>query len=160
MWSLFWYGFRYQKLTGALRHCATGHVTVHPMPPRVFNGRQNRATEFQKYCFLFSYSTVRYMAIARLCKSLQLRWRHWEYRHLACRDLSNIQETLPWLVRAWPSSGHLLASSSSTYRYQQKKRNVLMRLWVFGSGIHYQKRLYIFFALNAGAGFLRFKSKD
>jgi hypothetical protein len=64
------------------------------LPTTVFNDRQSRATEFQKYCILFSYSTVRYMAKARLCLSLQLRWRHWEYRHMACSDLSNIQEQL------------------------------------------------------------------
>ncbi len=37
---------------------------------------------------------MRYMVIARLYLSLQLRWRHWEYRHMACSDLSNIQANL------------------------------------------------------------------
>ncbi len=61
---------------------------------RSCNARQSSATEFQKYCFLSSYSTVRYMAIAKLCLSLQLRWRHWEYRHRSCSDLLNIQANL------------------------------------------------------------------
>ncbi len=128
---------------------------------RVFNGKQSPATEFQKYCFLFSYSTVRYMAIARLCLSLQLRWRHWEYHHLACSDLSNIQETLPWLVRAWPSSGHLLASSNlqphSTFSIIKLHISLPTKV-VFGSGIHI-KRDSTFFALNAGTGFCDLNQK-
>jgi hypothetical protein len=117
---------------------------------RVFNGRQSRATEFQKYCFLFSYSTVRSMAIARLCLSLQLQWRHWEYRHLACSDLSNIQETLPWLVREWPSSGHLLASSNlqpnSTFSIIKLHISLPTKVaQVFGCGIHIKKNSTYFF---------------
>ncbi len=38
------------------------------------------------------------MVIARLCLSLQLRWRHWEYRHMACSDLSNIQANLVLVI--------------------------------------------------------------
>ncbi len=107
MWSLFWYGFRYQKLRGALRHSPQAMWRYSQGRHRICNERQSRATELQKYCFLSSYSTVRYLAIARLCLLLQLRWRPWEYRHMACSDLSNIQANL--------GPGPLLAISSQQF---------------------------------------------
>ena len=120
---------------------------------RICNDRQSSAAEFQKYCFLFLYSTVRYMVIARLCLSLQLRWRHWEYRHMACSDLSNIQANLvsfillrywlPWLVRAWPSSGHLLASSNFNFNMFISIYDIIHPLYKIASSLceHMETRL-------------------
>ncbi len=101
MWSLFWYGFRYQKLRGGLvkisRHrpcdgtpnAATVSVTI---------GRV--ALLSSKNIVLSSYSTVRYMAIARLCLSLQLRCRSFSLCYWRIVVISLARETLPWLVRA------------------------------------------------------------
>jgi hypothetical protein len=38
------------------------------------------------------------MAVAILYLSLQLRWRHGEYRHMVCSDLSNTEGNLVLVI--------------------------------------------------------------
>jgi hypothetical protein len=47
-----------------------------------------------KDIFLVPYSTLRSTAVAILYLSLRLRWRQWDYRHMGCSSLSNIEASL------------------------------------------------------------------
>jgi hypothetical protein len=80
----------YQKLRGALRHCATSQVTILPMPPRCCNDRRSIALNLQKKSILFSYSTLRSMTNDHMILDLllQLQWR--QYHPMGCSDISNI----------------------------------------------------------------------
>jgi hypothetical protein len=59
-------GMCYQKLRGALRHCATSQVTILPMPPRCCNDRRSIALNLQK---IFFFVSILHLAILHLCSS-------------------------------------------------------------------------------------------